>query len=76
MQAVKIETSVHRLNQSFADRTHKVWKDFKAQAKIKASNSTRYSVRNKQLPTYPPWVEFSGGKLRVSEGCPLGNLKF
>ena len=34
------------------------------------------SVRNKQLPTCPPRVEFAGGKLSVSEGCPLDNLKF
>ena len=38
--------------------------------------SERNSVRNKQLPTCPPRVEFAGGKLRVLEGCPLGNLKF
>ena len=34
------------------------------------------SVRNKQLPTCPPQVEFAGGKLSVSEGCPLDSLKF
>ena len=35
-----------------------------------------YSVRNKPLPTCPSWVEFAGGKLKVSEGCPLNNLIF
>ena len=34
-----------------------------------------FSVRNKHLPTCPPRVEFAGGKLSVSEGCPLDNLK-
>ena len=34
------------------------------------------SVRNKQLPTCPSQVEFAGGKLKVSGGCPLDNLKF
>ena len=34
------------------------------------------SVRNKQLPTCPSRVEFAGGKLKVTEGCPLDNLKF
>ena len=32
-------------------------------------------IRVKQLPTCPPRVEFAGGKLSVSEGCPLDNLK-
>ena len=42
----------------------------------KETDSKQYSVRNKQLPTCPPRVEFAGGKLGVSEGCPLDNLKF
>ena len=36
----------------------------------------QYSVRNKQLPTCPSRVEFAGGKLKVSEGCPPDNMKF
>ena len=27
-------------------------------------------------PLAPPRYEFAGGKLGVSEGCPLDNLKF
>ena len=38
--------------------------------------NTLTQCRNKQLPTFPSQVEFAGGKLKVSEGCPLDNLKF
>ena len=35
-----------------------------------------FSVRNKQLPTCLSRVEFARGKLKVSEYCPLDNMKF
>ena len=35
-----------------------------------------HSVRIKQMPTCPSQVKFAWGKLKVSAGCPLGNMKF
>ena len=34
------------------------------------------SVRNKEFSCCPSQVGFAGGKLKVSDGCPLDNLKF
>ena len=40
-----------------------------------SADDNKSSVRNKQLPTCPSQVEFAGGKLKVSEGCPLDKLQ-